>query len=137
MEKYGKSLRIDDSEYIPAVHFQNNYVPRDNACYTCHTDYAMYGTLNSKMHGMKHVLVQFFGTIPDTIKLYSPYKNRTCLHCHEGARKFEEASGHREDEWLMTQLKTEERSCLEAGCHDAAHEVTEFADVTFWKGVKR
>ena len=136
MEKYGKSLLVDDSEYIPAVHYQNNYVPRDNACYTCHTDYAMYGTILSKLRGIRHVMVQYFGTVPDTVKLYAPYKNRECLHCHLGARKFEEASAHKEDEWLLTELKRGEKSCMEAGCHDAAHEVNELAEAKFWKGVK-
>src|SRR5262245_66683058 len=43
MDDYGKSLRIDDRSLIPAVHYQNNLVPRDQACYTCHTNYTMYG----------------------------------------------------------------------------------------------
>ena len=36
MTDYGRSLLIDDPSYIAAVHFQNNRVPRDRACYTCH-----------------------------------------------------------------------------------------------------
>src|SRR5690242_8438430 len=39
MEPYGRSLRVDDPTYIPAAHFQNNRVPREEACYTCHADY--------------------------------------------------------------------------------------------------
>src|SRR5689334_15011681 len=42
MKDYGLSLRIDDRSYIPAVHYQNNLVPREQACFTCHTDYTMY-----------------------------------------------------------------------------------------------
>ncbi len=49
MEDFGRSLYVDDPSYIPAMHFQNNRVPRDHACYTCHTDYTMFGgTLHSK-----------------------------------------------------------------------------------------
>src|ERR1700680_2663356 len=44
MNGFGKSLHIDDASYIPAAHFQNNRVPRDQACYTCHTNYTMFGT---------------------------------------------------------------------------------------------
>ena len=43
MEPYGKSLYVDDRSYIPAAHFQNHRIPVDEACYTCHTDYALYG----------------------------------------------------------------------------------------------
>src|SRR5215813_12315419 len=37
MEPYGRSLSVDDNSWIPAAHFQNNRVPRDTACFTCHT----------------------------------------------------------------------------------------------------
>src|SRR4051812_7378692 len=33
MEPYGKSLLVDDPSYVPARHFQNNRVPRDEACF--------------------------------------------------------------------------------------------------------
>ena len=95
MEPYGRSLHVDDSTWLPAAHYQNNRVPRENACYTCHTDYVMYGTLRSKFRGLRHIAVQYFGTIPDTIKLYTPYNNRECLHCHGGARKFLKVGAHR------------------------------------------
>lgn len=42
MEGFGKSLYIYDPSYIPAAHFQNNRVPRDQACYTCHANYTMF-----------------------------------------------------------------------------------------------
>src|SRR5579883_3307711 len=45
MGPYGRSLYRDDAGYIPAAHFQNHRIPPDEACYTCHTDYAMFGTV--------------------------------------------------------------------------------------------
>jgi cytochrome c-type protein NapC len=133
MQQYGKSLHVNDSEFIPAVHYQNNYVPREEACYTCHTDYVLYGTLKSKLRGLRHLAVQYFGSIPDTIKLYKPYQNRECLHCHGGARKFLSAGAHRGEENFFADVTTGKRSCLEAGCHDVAHNVHELTDATFWK----
>ena len=123
MEPYGKSLHVDDNEFIPAVHYQNNYVPRDEACYTCHTDYVMYGTLRSKMRGLRHMKVQFFGTIPDTIHLYTPYNNRECLHCHVGARSFEEGVVHTADPAVMAEIKSNKLSCVSSGCHETVHDV--------------
>src|SRR3954452_25577594 len=35
MGSYGKSLYVDDASFIPAAHFQNARVPREEACYTC------------------------------------------------------------------------------------------------------
>jgi cytochrome c-type protein NapC len=133
MEQYGRSLHVDDAEFIPAVHYQNNYVPRDEACYTCHTDYVIYGTLKSKLRGLRHIAVQYFGTIPDTIKLYKPYQNRECLHCHAGARKFLKSGVHRGEENFFADVASGKRSCLESGCHDVAHNVHEIANATFWK----
>jgi cytochrome c-type protein NapC len=133
MEQYGKSLHVDDSEFIPAVHYQNNYVPRDEACYTCHTDYAIYGTIRSKLRGLRHITVQYFGTIPDTLKLYTPYQNRECLHCHGGARKFLSVGAHQGEPNFFADVTAGHRSCLESGCHDVAHNVHELATATFWK----
>ena len=76
MEPYGKSLMVDDAEFVPANHFQNNRIPRDKACFTCHTEYTMYGDFNAKLRGLRHVWAQYVGTIPDTIKLYERYSNR-------------------------------------------------------------
>ncbi len=89
MQDYGKSLRIDDPSFLPAAHFQNNRVARDTACYTCHTDYAMYGDFRAKLRGLRHVYIQYLGKVSNKVELYNPYNNRECLHCHAGARTFE------------------------------------------------
>ncbi len=133
MEPYGKSLLIDDKEYLAAQHYQNNRVPRDHACYTCHTDYTLFGGVHSKVRGVRHLVVNYFGAAPDTIRLYSPFNNRECLYCHRGARSFEESSGHRDAETPLEAIKAGKISCLESGCHDAAHGAHELADVEFWK----
>ena len=90
MEPYGRSLLVDDPAYVPARHFQNNRVPRDDACFTCHTNYTLFGDYKAKLRGLRHVYVNYIGTIPKQIKLYDPYNNRECLHCHGGARTFED-----------------------------------------------
>lgn len=128
MEAYGHSLSAEDSEYIPAVHYQNNYVPKDKACYTCHTDYTWYGTVKGKMNGMKHLWVAYMGEVPEKIELYSPYQNRECLQCHDGSKKFEKKKAHRTDDVTIADLKSGKTSCLQSGCHDVIHEVDEFRD---------
>src|ERR1051325_11060734 len=97
MEPYGRSLHVDERGHIPAVHYQNHLVPADRACFTCHTTYTLFGDYNAKLHGLRHVYVQYLGTIPKEIKLYEPYNNRECLHCHLGARSFEEGAMHNVD----------------------------------------
>src|SRR5215469_14057973 len=134
MEDYGKSLRVDDSSYIPAAHYQNNRVPRDQACYTCHTDYTLYsGAIKAKLHGLKHLYVQYLGTPPHPVKLYSPYNNRECLHCHLGARSFEQGAVHNADPQTMADIKSNKLSCVSSGCHDTVHNVTQLDHVKYWK----
>jgi cytochrome c-type protein NapC len=129
MEPYGQSLYVDDPAHIPAAHFQNHRIPADEACYTCHTDYAMYGTLRVKLHGLRHVYVQYLGTAMNPIRLYDPYNNRECLHCHAGARSFENDIHMA----MMDQIKTNQVSCVSSGCHDTIHNVESLSKFKVWR----
>ncbi len=128
MEPYGKSLYIDDSSYIPASHFQNNRVPQETACFTCHTQYTMFGGAKAKFRGLKHVFINYIGKIPETIELYSSYENRECLHCHDGARTFEDQGIHVA---MLADIKANVISCLE--CHNLGHNIAELPTLKLWK----
>jgi cytochrome c-type protein NapC len=134
MDDHGRSLLIDDPSFLPAAHYQNNRVPRDQACYTCHTDYTMYGPLTAKLRGLRHVYVQYLGKPPasEDLKLYTPYNNRECLHCHNGARAFEEKSAHNRDDKMLAAIKANQISCLQSGCHDIVHDVELLKEVPMW-----
>jgi cytochrome c-type protein NapC len=136
MEPYGKSLLVDDATYLPAAHYQNGRIPRDQACYTCHTDYAMYGTVRAKIRGLRHVYMQYFGQVTLPIQLYTPYSNRECLHCHAGSRSFEEGVVHSADPSIMAAIKSNELSCVSSGCHQTVHDVAHLGDVKFWEPPK-
>ena len=129
MEPYGRSLYVDDPAYIPAAHFQNHRIPADRACFTCHTNYGMFGTFHAKMEGLHHVYVYWFGTPKRPIQLYYPYNNRECLHCHDGARSFEDPTHTA----MMDDLKSNKLSCTTSGCHDTFHNVDQLSQVKFWK----
>jgi cytochrome c-type protein NapC len=128
MQPYGESLELDDLAHVPAAHFQNSRVPRDHACYSCHTTYTMYGDAEAKWKGMRHLWINYFATIPAKIELYEPFKNRECLHCHDGARTFEANDFHQE---YRNEITTNETSCLE--CHDLAHDIEKLGELERWK----
>ena len=136
MASHGRSLDVDDPTYLAAAHFQNHRVPSGQACYTCHTNYAMFGGFRAKLNGLHHVYVQYLGKPHDPILLYEPYHNRECLHCHLGARSFEEGSAHTADPDLVPAMKANQVSCLSSGCHDVVHNVGQLSHVKFWKGDK-
>ena len=138
MQDYGKSLLIDDPSYIPARHFQNNLVPRDRACYTCHTTYTLFGGLDAKIRGLRHLYVQYLSKPPkpEETKLYEPYNNRECLHCHLGARQFEEASAHQKSQDLLSRAKSNQLSCISSGCHEFIHDAGSLSQMNLWKEPK-
>lgn len=116
MEPYTASLIVDDSDSIPAIHYRNNWVPQETACYDCHTQYTMFGDVKAKVTGLKHVWVNYVSGVPEEIKLYEPYANRDCLRCHGPSEKFYTSEDHKDD---LEELKSGETSCLE--CHDTGH----------------
>jgi cytochrome c-type protein NapC len=134
MEPYGRSLSVDDPTWIPAAHYQNHRVPHEEACYTCHTDYVMYGTIKSKLRGLHHVYVQYFGNPKPPLHLYHAYNNRECLHCHFGARSFEEGATHNADPEIMADIKSNKMSCLTSGCHDQIHNTARLDNAKYWNG---
>ena len=137
MDSYGKSLHVDDPSYLAAAHFQNHRVPADEACYTCHTNYAMFGTFKAKLGGLRHLYVYYLKkmSLPEDIKLHEPFNNRECLHCHLGARSFEQGATHNADPDTLPGVKTNKLSCISSGCHDVVHNVGRWGDkVKFWDG---
>lgn len=136
MEPYGKSLRVADTEHLAASHYLNGRVSKDHACYTCHTDYALFGGVRSKLRGLRHVLVQYSGSIRDTVRLYRPFRNRECLHCHLGSRSFEEADVHRGGMVSREEILSEKTSCVSSGCHDVVHDVRSLGGASLWSPPK-
>jgi cytochrome c-type protein NapC len=129
MERYGRSLHADDIEHLAAQHWQYNRVPQETACFACHTDYTLYGDYKAKLRGLRHVWVQYLGTVPSTIRLYSTYHNRECLHCHDRARSFVESVTHKPE---LTEIRANRKSCLTRDCHATVHDVAHLDALTMW-----
>ena len=118
MESHVADLRNPASDSLAAVHFKNRYI-QDNQCYTCHSDYGMFGTMSAKLAGLGHVYYNLAGTYPQPIKIRSPYSNLRCLSCHGGAQNF--LAKHEKDE--IPKLMAGTDSCLD--CHGPAHKTGE------------
>lgn len=87
----------------------------------------------AKIRGLRHVYVQYLGHAVPPLHLYTPYNNRECLHCHAGARSFEEGAVHNADPAVMASIKANQLSCLSSGCHENIHAVARFSDMKFWE----
>jgi predicted CXXCH cytochrome family protein len=80
MQRYGKSLFVDDKQALSAVHYQNRLVERDSTCYSCHKDYGLFGDAKAKLNGLRHVWAHYVRGVPEKIALYKPFPNANCLH---------------------------------------------------------
>ena len=130
METHGQSLYVLDKSYIPAQHFQNHLVQPKQACYTCHTDYTMYGPLKDKLKGLRYVYMEYVSSPPKVIHLDGTYKNSQCLHCHAGTRDFEANLNHMGP---IASLVSNQISCISSGCHSTIHNASEVANLKMWK----
>lgn len=127
MGVYTDSLHLADPAYLPAVHYLDGLVPRDEACYSCHTRYTMFGGVKAKMNGLRHVWVHYLGQAPESVELYEEYSNQECMRCHAGARSFEDLDLHVE---VRAELAVDEVSCLE--CHDLVHAADQVDSLERW-----
>jgi mono/diheme cytochrome c family protein len=106
-------------------------VPSDKACYTCHTNYTMYGPLKAKLRGLTYLYMEYLSTPPKTLHLIGRYPNSQCLHCHMGTRDFEDNLAHMKP---LALLKSNQVSCISSGCHDMIHNVSKMDHLKMWTG---
>jgi len=128
MQRHGKSLFVDNRQALAAVHYQNRFVDRETVCYSCHKDYAMFGDVTAKLNGLRHVWAHYIAGVPDKIKLYRPYPNSNCLHCHDDSRRFVDSVAHRP---LLDALYAGTTSCL--SCHATVHDMAKVDAEQFWQ----
>lgn len=114
MESHVADLRNPASDSLAAIHYKNRYIQEDQ-CYTCHSDYGVFGTLSAKLDGLGHVYHNLAGNYEKPIKIRHPYSNVRCLSCHGEAQNF--LAKHEKEE--IPKLLTGKDSCLD--CHGPAH----------------
>jgi cytochrome c nitrite reductase small subunit len=116
MRPFVNDLTDPKSEGLAAVHYKNRYI-QEHQCYTCHSDYGMFGTVAAKLAGVRHVYYYVTGTYTLPIKIASPYPNVRCLGCHGESQKFLTSAGHPAAD--QPQLVAGKVSCLD--CHGPPH----------------
>jgi nitrate/TMAO reductase-like tetraheme cytochrome c subunit len=113
MQVYVDDMENPLSESLAAVHYRNRYIPR-NQCYTCHTSFGLFGTVQAKVAGIIDVHKYYTGSFRRQIQMREPYRNDDCLKCHSGSIKW--SSNHTGSKDLIFAGKT---TCLE--CHGRFH----------------
>jgi nitrate/TMAO reductase-like tetraheme cytochrome c subunit len=117
MNGYVNDLKDPDSEHLAALHYQYRWIAHDQ-CFTCHSDYGLFGNAKAKMTGIKHVWAYYIVGYDTPIKLYNKYNNQICLNCHAPVLSFQEIEEHEKN---ASDILSSEMSCLGADCHVRTH----------------
>jgi len=120
MHPFIRDLRNPDSTTLAAVHYQNRYI-REHQCYTCHTDYGIFGPVRAKLAGVRHLVNYETGNYTEPIRIREPYQNGNCLFCHGEGKRFRTAH-----EDSLAVLESGDMRCLD--CHGPAHPEDRTAD---------
>ena len=125
MTPYSNDSDDPQSTTLAARHARNALFGDEN-CYACHADYGMYGTLFTKLGGLRHVYeyTLHYRNMPlaearATIHIRKPFQNATCMHCHSTEAPLWNAV--KEHASLLDRVREGSISCASAGCHGPAH----------------
>ncbi len=125
MAEYQQDSEDPKSLSLAARHARNNFFGDEN-CYGCHANYGMFGTVVTKLGGLRHVYEYTFhyhqmsaAEARAKIHIREPFQNSTCMHCH--STELPLWSAVREHASLLPRLRDGTVSCASAGCHGPAH----------------
>jgi cytochrome c-type protein NapC len=125
MTPYGDDATNPASESLASRHSRNEAFGHES-CYACHADYGMFGTVTTKLGGLRHVYEYVFNyrTMPteeflSTIQIRSPFSNATCIRCHSTANPgWSQVGDHASS---LAEVRAGAVSCASDGCHGPAH----------------
>ena len=109
----------EDTESLASIHYRRGLVPHDQACYTCHSGYGIWGTMDAKVAGLMHMVRTVTGDYTLPIELHGNFDIESCLNCHAAASAFREVKEHQDPD-VQKALLSHEMSCTGA-CHPEAH----------------
>jgi cytochrome c-type protein NapC len=125
MTPYSDDSRDPNSTTLAARHGRNALFGAEN-CYGCHADYGMFGTVTTKLGGLRHVYEYVFhyhqmslAEAREKIHIRTPFQNATCMHCHSTeVPTWNAVPSHAS---LLPRLRDGSVTCASAGCHGPAH----------------
>jgi cytochrome c-type protein NapC len=125
MTPYKNDSENPASPALAARHARTDLFGAAN-CYACHADYGMFGTVVTKIGGLRHIyeyVLHYRNMSLDearrTIHIRRPFQNATCMHCHSTQGPTWNAV--KEHASLIDRVRGGQVSCASAGCHGPAH----------------
>jgi len=125
MVPYGEDSWNSNSTSLASRHARNKAFGEEN-CYACHADYGMFGTITTKMGGMRHVYeyLTHYRKMPleeslVKIEIREPFSNAKCIRCHSTDNPLWNKIGDHAS--ALEDVRTDKLSCASEGCHGYAH----------------
>lgn len=125
MVPYGEDSWNPESTSLASRHARNEAFGHEN-CYECHADYGMFGTITTKIGGMRHVYeyLTHYRSMPIEeslvkIELIRPFRNEACTRCHSTQNTlWNKTPDHAA---ALSDVRAGRVSCASEGCHGFAH----------------
>jgi cytochrome c-type protein NapC len=125
MTPYRTDSEDPASTTLAARHARNAMFGDEN-CYACHANAGRFGTIVTKLGGLRHVYEytlhyrnMSLEEAREKIHIREPFQNSTCMHCHSTQGPTWNAV--KEHASLLESLRDGRVSCASAGCHGPAH----------------
>jgi len=125
MQPHASDSGDPQSSSLASRHARNHLFGEEN-CYVCHADYGMFGTVLTKLGGMRHVWLYAteYKSTPieeakKTIHLRKPYPNDNCMQCH--STKLDIWMRLPDHKSALDDVRSGRMSCASGGCHGFAH----------------
>lgn len=122
MNPFVDDMRDPRSATLAARHFRTGAIPAKQ-CYSCHTGYGIFGTMEAKRDGFRHWLLYTTRTWKEPITFKGSYPNANCLGCHATMPRFRAVPSHQA---LREPLARDEMGCYT--CHGLPHPARPFRE---------
>lgn len=120
MQPVADSTHDADNGSLAAIHVTRGAVPTATSCYTCHSGYGIWGGVNAKVAGIRHMVSTVTGNYEFPLQLRGPYDISSCLACHAESAEFRSETAMPVHEAVAEALLSGEMGCAGA-CHPQAH----------------
>ena len=108
-----------DGDSLAAVHYRRGLVSHEEACFVCHSGYGIWGTVDAKMAGIRHMVRTATSDYKFPIEHRGPFDIDSCLNCHARSATFRAVGAHQDPDTQQALFKRE-MSCTGI-CHSAGH----------------
>jgi hypothetical protein len=109
----------NDGETLASIHFRRGAVPHESACYRCHGGYGIWGGVQAKSAGLRHMLHTVTGDYEFPLQKVGTFDIASCLDCHAQSAPFRKAETHHDPD-IQKALLSGEMGCTGL-CHPAPH----------------